>query len=115
MIKKLSIRQLKRLCKTPCKIMLYTEGLSENGSPLIYDTIPDLKCRFVEKAKTIIDSEGKKVQLIGKVILVGDIAPELKKVSGGEVIINDTKYDIYLGSRPRNPDGTVHHTTLELM
>ena len=38
-----------------------------------------------------------------------------KKISGGEVIFNDSKYEIYQASRPRNPDGSVHHTTLELM
>ena len=72
-------------------------------------------CRFVEKTKVIISSDGRKVELVGKVILLGDIAPNIKKISGGEVIINDSKYEIYQASRPRNPDGTVHHSSLELM
>ena len=73
------------------------------------------KCRFVETTKIIISSDGRKIQLVGKVILLGDIAPTIKKISGGQVIINDIQYEIYQASRPRNPDGTVHHTTLELI
>ena len=55
------------------------------------------------------------MELVGKVILLGDIAPNIKKISGGQVVINQVEYEIYQASRPRNPDGTVHHTTLELM
>ena len=115
MIKKFNPKHLERLLNNECDVKLYQEGLSEEGEPLTSLNIEKAKCRFVEKTKIIINSDGKKVELVGKVILLGDIAPNIKKISGGEVIINDSEYEIYQASRPRNPDGTVHHTTLELM
>lgn len=126
MIKKLNPRHLERLLNNKCDVKLYQEGLSEEGEPLTSLDIKNEKCRFVEKSKTIITADGKKVELVGKVILLGDIAPDIKKISGGEVsnvitvidgkeVINESKYEIYQASRPRNPDGSIHHTTLELM
>ena len=115
MIKRLNPKHLERLLNNKCDVKLYQEGLSEEGEPLTSLELKNQKCRFVEKTKIIISSDGKKVELIGKVILLGDIAPKIKKISGGQVRINDLEYEIYQGSRPRNPDGTVHHTTLELM
>lgn len=115
MIKKLNPKHLERLLNNKCDVKLYQEGLSEEGEPLTSLNLENQKCRFVEKIKTIITADGKKVELIGKVILLGDIAPNIKKISGGEVTINNSKYEIYQASRPRNPDGSVHHTTLELM
>ena len=115
MIKKLNPKHLERLLNNRCDVKLYQEGLSEEGEPLTSLNHENQKCRFVEKTKTVITVDGQKVELVGKVILLGDIAPNIKKVSGGEVAINDSKYKIFLASRPRNPDGSVHHTTLELM
>lgn len=115
MIKKLNPNHLKKLLNNECDVIIYQEGLSEEGEPLTSLNSKNQKCRFVEKTKIIINPDGKKVELIGKVILLGDIAPNIKKISGGEVIVNDSKYEIYQASRPRNPDGTVHHTSLELM
>lgn len=115
MIKKFNPKHLERLLNNFCDVVLYQEGLSEEGEPLTSLNLENQKCRFVEKTKVVINSDGKKVELIGKVILLGDIAPNIKKISGGEVIVNDSKYEIYQASRPRNPDGSVHHTTLELI
>lgn len=115
MIKKLNPNHLKKLLNNECDVIVYQEGLSEEGEPLTSLNLENQKCRFVEKTKIIISPEGKKVELVGKVILLGDIAPAIKKISGGEVIVNNSKYEIYQASRPRNPDGTVHHTSLELM
>lgn len=115
MIKKLNPNHLKRLLNNKCDVSLYQEGLSEEGEPLTSLDLKEQKCRFVEKTKIIISPDGKKVELIGKVILLGNIAPNIKKISGGDVIVNDSKYEIYKASRPRNPDGTVYMTTLELM
>lgn len=146
MIKKLNPNHLKRLLNNECNVILYQEGLSEEGGPLLAFELKNQKCRFVEKTKVIISPEGKKVELVGKVILSGDISviparpftvkeinemqvdildntsvelktkrQEVKKITGGIVKINDRKYEIYQASKPRNPDGSVHHTTLELM
>lgn len=146
MIKKLNPKHLERLLNNVCDIKLYQEGLSEEGEPLTSFELKNQKCRFVEKTKTIITADGKKVELVGKVILLGDISileereyfvkeidemptnmldslpvklqterKEVKKITGGEVTINGCKYEIYQASKPRNPDGSIHHTTLELI
>lgn len=115
MIKQLNPKHLKKLLNNECDVRIYQEGLSEEGEPLTSLDLEKQKCRFVEKTKIIINPDGKKVELVGKVILLGDIAPDIKKISGGEVIINGSKYEIYQASRPRNPDGSIHHTSLELI
>ncbi len=115
MIKKLNPKHLKRLLNNKCDVVIYQEGLSEDGEPLTSLNLENQKCRFVEKTKVIISSDGRKIELIGKVILSGGIAPDLKRISGGQVLINGVEYEIYQASRPRNPDGTVYMTTMELM
>lgn len=102
------------LLKTDYSISLNTEGVSEDGEPISsFETSG--KCIFSEKAKRVIDSEGKLIILNGKVIIKGDIAPSLKTVSDGNITINGRVYEIYVGNRPRNPDGTIHSTQFEVM
>ena len=102
------------LLKTDYTLSLNREGISEDGEPISTLT-KDGKCIFSEKAKRIINSEGKQITLLGNVIVKGDIAPSLKNVSDGVISINGKDYEIYAGYRPRNPDGSIHHTEFELM
>lgn len=102
------------LLNTDYSISLNAEGISEDGEP-ISSVESSGKCIFSEKAKRIIDSEGKEIVLAGKVIVKGDIAPSLLTVSDGTITINDRTYEIYVGNRPRNPDGTIHSTQFEVM
>lgn len=102
------------LLQTEYSIVLNTEGISEDGEP-VSSVESSGKCIFSEKAKRIIDSEGKKIVLAGKVIIKGDIAPSLPTVSDGTITINNRTYEIYVGNRPRNPDGTIHSTQFEVM
>lgn len=102
------------LLNTDYSISLNHDGVSEDGESLIAFTGKG-KCIFSEKAKRTIDSEGKKITLLGKVIVKGDIAPSLKSVSDGVITINDKSYEIHIGSRPRNPDGSIHSTHFEVM
>lgn len=146
MIKKLKPKYLKRLLNNECDIIIYEEGLSEDGEPLESLNFRNQKCRFVEETKVIIDSDGRKIELVGKIILLGDASliserkytvkeinimnlmdlnlqkvklktkkQKVKKISGGQVFINGCTYEIYQASKPRNPDGTVYMTVLELM
>lgn len=94
-------------------LTLNNEGISEDGEPIVAFTHSG-KCIFSEKTKRIIDTEGKQITLLGTVIVEGDIAPELKTVSDGTIIINERQYEIHSCYRPRNPNGTVHHTTFEV-
>jgi hypothetical protein len=104
---------LDKLLQTDCTITLNLEGVGRNGEPLEGVTWTG-KCIFSEKADRIYDTDGKKVLLLGKVIVKGDIAPDLKNVSSGNITINGATYEIHRGYRPRNPDGTIHHTMFEL-
>ena len=102
------------LLNTQCLIKLNMEGLTEQGEPE-----PAIewqgKAIFSEKARTITASDNRLIRLEGQVIVKGDIAPGLKLISDGEVSVNDKVYKIHRSERARNPDGSVHHTVLELM
>lgn len=102
------------LLTTNYSLTLNREGISEDGEP-IGAFICSGKCIFSEKAKRIINAEGKQITLLGKVIVKGDIAPSLKNVGDGVISINGKDYEIYAGYRPRNPDGSIHHTEFEIM
>ena len=102
------------LLVTDYTITLNQEGISEEGEPL--DAfVGNGKCIFSEKAKRVLDSEGKEILLVGKVIVKGDIAPTLKSVADGTITINGKTYEIFSGARPRNPDGTIFSTEFEVM
>lgn len=101
------------LLKTDCTIVLNQEGIGRNGQP-IEALNWNGKCIFSEKADRVIDTDGKKILLFGKVIVKGDIAPTLKTISDGKITINNATYEIHRGYRPRNPDGTIHHCEFEL-
>lgn len=102
-----------RLAVTPCSVKLFAEGLTEDGAPNIKATWNG-NVIYSERFRTVIDATSKKVTLIGRIILEGDIAPQIKAIADGEATVNGKVYKIYSGARPRNPDGTIHHTTLEL-
>jgi len=90
-----------------------TEGIDGNGVPAVVLTYSG-NCRYYEKAKTIRDADGKLIQLEGKVTIGCDIAPTVTLLKG-HVTINGREMKIYKGKRPRNPDGSVNHTVLELI
>ena len=113
MIKQFNNKLLEPFIQTECKVTINQEGISEQGEPL-KDLEITTKCRFVEKLKKFYTREGQEVKLLGRITVLGDIAPTVK-ISGGIVEIEGKKYYIYEARRPRNPNGSVHHTVLELM
>lgn len=95
---------------TPVKV--YQSVLSEDNGPVdqvLYDGL----CHYTEKTKQVLDKERKLVTLSGKVIVKGDINPG--ELIEGYIEVNGAKKDIFIASRPRNPDGSVFSTVLELM
>lgn len=102
------------LLKTDCVINLNEDGLSEDGEKKIYKNGIECKCIYSERIKRVYDKDSKATELIGKAIVKGDIAPKLKKISSGTIIINKAERTIHTAVRVRNPDGTVHHTEFEL-
>lgn len=104
----------KAMFRTPCHIVLNQEGLSEDGEQLACLEL-DLKCCFSEKRKQIMNAEKQIIYLEGSAVLLGDIAPALPNACTGTFTVAGVTYSIYSIKRPRNPDGSVHHTSLELM
>lgn len=95
---------------TPIKV--YQTYINEDGEP-INNLIFSGMCNYSEKSKRVRNENGELVTLIGKVILEGDIAPQYKRIEGF-VDINGVKSNIYKAARPRNPDGSIFSTELEL-
>lgn len=104
----------KAMFRTPCHIVLNQEGFSEDGEQLACLEL-DLKCCFSEKRKQIMNAEKQIIYLEGSAVLLGDIAPALPNACTGTFTVAGVTYSIYSIKRPRNPDGSVHHTSLELM
>lgn len=104
----------KKHCKTPIKVIIEQEGISEDGEPLkAYEL--DLLCNYQDKAKTVLTAEKKLVEVTGSALFCGDIAPDLPVISGGKAIVFGVERKIATGQKARNPDGTVNYTRLELI
>ena len=104
----------KRFCKTPITVTLYREGISEDGEPLTALNVETV-CNYQDKAKTVITADKQAVQLTAQAYFIGDIAPDIPVLSGGEATINGVKRRIYQGEKARNPDGSVNYTRLDLI
>lgn len=75
----------------------------------------DLTCNFQDRAKTILTTEKKLVQITGTALFPGDIAPDFPTLSGGIVTIFGEDRRIEQGMKARNPDGTVNYSQLEVV
>lgn len=95
------------------EVCIYDEGLDKNGSLIEYTTY-GIKCNYQSKAKTILTEFQKIVQITGSVYIPGDPFELISEISGGYVVINGVKREIYRGTKARNPDNTVNHVRLEL-
>lgn len=104
----------KRLCRTDIHVHLESEELNKLGEPR-YTADLDLKCNFQDKAKTILTTEKKLVQITGTALFPGDIAPDMPSLSGGTVTVFGEERRILQGAKNRNPDGTVNFCTLEVV
>ncbi|BFH60745.1 hypothetical protein [Paenibacillus azoreducens] len=92
-------------------VQVYQTDLSEDGEP-VEDLIYDKKCFYDEKSRQVLNAERQLVQLSGLIIIEGDINPG--KTIEGYVLISGERKTIYKAKRPRNPDGSVFSTELEL-
>ncbi len=100
------------VCKTPCVVVL-TNGTGENSAPA--ETVRlELRCNWQDGPRQMMNAQKQLIQLSGVALLNGDIAPELPILTG-TVEIYGISWNIYRGSKCRNPDGTVNYTKLELM
>lgn len=104
----------KRFCKTQITVKIFTEGISEDGEPITALNYSGM-CNYQDSAKTVLTAEKKLVQLTAQAYFIGDIAPELEVISGGEAEILGAKRNIFQGMKARNPDGSVNYTRLDLI
>lgn len=93
-------------------VKVFKSTIDSDGEPSEDVMFNDLAI-YDEKQRQVLDAERRLVMLSGKVIIEGDIAPN-KVIEGHVAIGGDTKA-IFGVIRPRNPDGTVFSTELDLM
>lgn len=103
----------KKLCKTDIFLEIEQEGVSEKGEPL-EAVLFEGKCNYQDKARTILTTEKKVVEITGAALFPGDICPELPVISGGNAVVFGAKRRIQQGRKARNPDGTVNYTEVLL-
>lgn len=104
----------KRQCKTEIRVEIDPGGVDKYGKPLS-PVIYVGKCNYQDRAKTVLTAEKKLVEVTGTALFPGDIAPALAVISGGSVTVFGVERRIALGTKARNPDGTVNYTGLELI
>lgn len=93
-------------------LKIFDTEIGEDGGP--DETIMfEGKAFYEEKSRQTLDKDRRLVTLSGKVIVPGDINPG--KIIKGCVQIGEVKKDIFKSSRPKNPDGSVFSTELDLM
>ncbi len=101
-------------CCTPIVVVLYSEGLTEDGAPEIaFEGF--LSCNWQDSGKTVLTAEQKRVQAEGVALFNGDICPDLAVISGGYVEVFGARRTVVKGRKVRNPDGTVNYTELDVM
>lgn len=98
-----------------CEVTLTDTEMSENGD---FPTKGVYKgaCNLSEKSTTVRKPNGEYVKLSCVLHIRGDIAPDLVAFSG-KAKVNGSNKEMLIETvdRPRNPDGTVHHTRLGLI
>ena len=97
----------------PCTITLMGE-VGEDGAPEVVGEWSG-KVNFSEKAKRVQSADGLWIKLAGVIHVKGDILPGVQFVEGIAAIEGYPERLIIGYSRPRNPDGSVNHTRLELI
>lgn len=100
-------------CRTPVQVRL-TGEINEDGeeqTALLYEGC----CYYTEQSRTVMDEQGRRVLLQAQAFFQGDIAPEVPDITGEVAVDSGPTRRIYQSARPRNPDGTVNYTRLELM
>ncbi|HEX2986147.1 MAG TPA: hypothetical protein VHO71_04955 [Caproiciproducens sp.] len=101
-------------CNTPITVSI-TDGVGEDGIPKVV-AIWSGNCNYSEKQRQILDAERRLITLGAAALFNGDIFPGREKLEGSVAVNGGALvWQIYRGSRARNPDGTVNFTQLELM
>lgn len=103
-----------RLCKTPVKVNIESEELTEEGEAILTEEM-SLMCNFQDGARRELTPMKKSVLISGKAYFDGDIAPGIPVISGGSLTVFGETRRIAEGRKARNPDGSVNYTELLLV
>lgn len=105
--------KLVRNAKTPCYVKVESAEMNSFGARdvLVND---EFKCNYQSSAYTKVTADKQIVTLSGKVLIDGDIAPNVPEITGGTCNVMGVSREIYKGTKARNPDGSVNFTMLEL-
>ncbi len=87
-------------------------GLDEDGG---VETVGSWtgKVNLSERVRRVQDGNGQWIALSGVLHIEGDVLPGVQ-FDNGEVVIDGVSRRIISYSRPRNPDGSVNHTRIEM-
>lgn len=97
----------------PVVINLSNGKMDKDGVPVIIKKVKT-NCTLSDKQLYLRDADGRLIKLESKLYIKGDIAPTISALEGSVELFGKT-YTIYRSSRPRQPDGKIHHTKLELI
>lgn len=101
--------------KTNCDVLVsVSETADVNGASQFGGTYSG-KAYRTDHIKWVQTADGKRMQSVGKVIIFGNICPNIEKLTGVITINGIQNYLIVAGSRFYNPDSSIHHIELELM
>lgn len=99
--------------KIPCKGIIYSEDLGEDGGYEVIGKFNGL-CNYQEKAKRIFTNDGIISQVVGTCEFNYDILPNVETIYSGEIEIFGTTREIKNCTKGRDNYGNVIFTKLEL-
>lgn len=99
------------VCTTPCEVVLFAEGITEDGAPETAFS-GSMNCLFQSSGKRIRNKQNEEVTLSGEAYFSEDFCPELPEIPDGEMTVFGVKRSIVSGQKARNLDGTVNYIRL---
>jgi len=102
------------VCRSPCRVILKAEGISEDGERLPAFSA-DLKCLFQSSSRRILNAKREEITISAEAYFSHDFCPELPEIPDGEIYIFNTKRHIIRGQKARNPDGSVNYIRLDVI
>ena len=104
----------KRFCTKKAKVVIDSTELNEDG-----ELVPAFeytgKCNLQMGARVSFSKNKEEIKISGIALFPGDFCPDIQVIASGTVEIDGFDYEINMGRKNHNPDGTVNYITLELL
>lgn len=104
---------LPQFCQTDIHVLVESEDIQKDGPPIVLVDWKG-KCNYQDKAKRVYTTDKEYIEVTGCCLIPGDIAVDSDVITSGTVKVFNSTRDIALGTKARNPDGTVNYTRLDL-